>query len=102
MPFEIFGIFGALSFVMVVVSWVLPIALLGYLGLRFVRAYEARKESASEMRTLEARVRRLEARLESLGADVRSVAEPYLLTTRMASERALVAAARTDERPVAP
>lgn len=101
-----FTFLSALSIAAVAAAWVVPIGVLIYFGLRFMRAYERRSESANETRILKERMLRLEKRLSELGDDVRGIAEAQRFTSRRLMERETTVAGKVVPpvmgRPVPP
>ena len=77
----------ALSSIAVAGAWLVPTGIIAWFGLRFVRAYERRIDSADETRILKERMLRLEKRLNELGDDVRGIAEAQRFTSRRLMER---------------
>ena len=68
-------------------AWLVPIGVVIWLGVRFMRAYERRTEVASDTRVLKERMLRLEKRLEELTENVRGIAEAQRFGSSPLAER---------------
>ena len=68
-------------------AWLVPIGLALWFGVRFMRAYERRTETASDTRVLKERMLRLEKRLEELSENVRGIAEAQRFGSSPLAER---------------